>query len=588
MKRILFTLVVFISIISFHCQKELSYVNVGRNQNGFLPAVTLQGNILDEKGQPANGVTINAGGKITTTDARGYFRVSNASATEKNVLVTAEKLGYFKAYRSFIPTGGVNQVMIKLTRKDLSGQINSSNGGDITLSNGSKITLPTNTVATASGGSYAGTINVYAAYIDPTSKDISETIPGSLMGYNKDGKRVILTSYGMLVVQLESPAGEKLQIAQGSTATLTFPIPSSIQSSAPASISLWYIDEQTGIWKEEGTAVKNGDKYVGSVNHFSFWNCDTGALGVKLSMTLQSSKGSPLVYTLVRLTTAGGRVSSDWTDSLGQVSGLVPSDSALTMEVISYACNEVIYSKNIGPFNQRTDLGIISVDNSQSISAMHGRLLNCSNSPVANGYAIIYYYFMVNNVPVYYMMTYIPVDKSGNFSSDLLLCPGGLVRCQVLGVDDEAKRQSLLVNFTLSRTETNVGDIPVCGSSSEQFINYTLDGVDHSLTSGANDSLYGYTQSWGYSTIGGFNNTDDIGINYMDNSATGTFPLDNLAVTPYNDSSVVLLSPFNITITNHPQNVGDFYEGHFSGQFTHYTTGASVHNINGTLRVRRR
>src|SRR5215467_5886275 len=104
MKNVLSILVVFISIISFHCQKELGHVNVGGNQNSF----TVQGNILDENGQPASGVAINAGGKITTTDARGYFRVSNASIIEKSVLVTAEKPGYFKAYRSFIPTDGVN------------------------------------------------------------------------------------------------------------------------------------------------------------------------------------------------------------------------------------------------------------------------------------------------------------------------------------------------------------------------------------------------------------------------------------------------------------------------------------------------
>jgi len=587
MNKVLFILLVVVSIISFHCQKEVSYVNVAGNQNGFLPAITLQGNVLDENGQPAVGVAIKVREKTTITDARGYFRVSNASAIEKNVLVTAEKPGYFKAYRSFIPTNGVSQVMIKLTRKDLSGQINSSIGGDVTLSNGSKITLPANGVVTASGGSYAGPINVYAAYIDPTSKDISAIIPGSLTGDNKDSKRVTLTSYGMLGVQLESPIGEKLQMASGSTAVLTFFIPPSIQSTAPASISLWYIDEQTGIWKEDGTAAKNGNEYVGVVKHFSFWNCDIGTPGVKLSLTLQSPKGSPLVYTLVRLTTAGGRASLDYTDSLGQVSGLVPADTALTMEVISYACNEVIYSKNIGPFNQSTDLGIITVDNSQSISTIHGRLLNCSNSPVPKGYAMIYYYFMVNNAPVYYMMTYIPVDKRGNFSSDVVVCGGNVVLCQVLGVDDEAKRQSLLVNFNLTRTETNVGDISVCGSPSEQFINYTLDGVDHSLTSDASDSLYGHTLSWGYTNIGGFNNTDRIGFDYEDTSGAGTFPLGKLFVTPYDDSAVIVLPHFDITITNHPQNPGEFYEGHFSGQFTHYTTGAMTHNISCLFRVRR-
>src|SRR4030095_4887163 len=239
MKNVYFILFGVISILSFHCQKEVSYVNIAGNQNGFLIETTLQGNVFDENGQPAIGVAIKAGTQNITTDARGFFRIVNASVDAKNCLVTAEKIGYFKAYRSFIATAGVNQVMIKLIKKDLSGIVNSTSGGEISLSNGTKISLPANGVTKTSGETYAGPVNIFATYIDPTSRDISQTIPGSLMADNKNGKRVVLTSYGMLAVQLESPTGEKLKMASGSTATLTISIPPFIQSSAPSSISLW-------------------------------------------------------------------------------------------------------------------------------------------------------------------------------------------------------------------------------------------------------------------------------------------------------------------------------------------------------------
>src|SRR6185312_12452020 len=113
----------------------------------------------------------------------------------------------------------------------------------------------------------------------------------------KSNKRVVITSYGMLAVELESLTGEKLQIAPGNTATLMIPVPPSVASSAPSTISLWYVNEQTGAWQEEGTAQKNGNFYVGEVKHFSFWNCDIGASGVTLSMTFHSFTGSPLAYT---------------------------------------------------------------------------------------------------------------------------------------------------------------------------------------------------------------------------------------------------------------------------------------------------
>ena len=108
----------------------------------------------------------------------------------------------------------------------------------------------------ANGVAYTGNVNVYASYINPASSDIGKIVPGSFMADDKNNKRVVLSSFGMLAVTLESSAGEKLQIAANNTATLTIPIPTSISSSAPATISLWYVDEQTGIWKEQGLPKK--------------------------------------------------------------------------------------------------------------------------------------------------------------------------------------------------------------------------------------------------------------------------------------------------------------------------------------------
>src|SRR6185436_17584567 len=101
-----------------------------------------------------------------------------------------------------------------------------------------------------------------------------------------------------------------------------------------------------------------------------------------------------MAYAEVRLTDPGGVQwtdssgqvvsgpiqSSGWTDSLGQVSGLVPANKALLMEVLAYPCNEPVYSKNIGSFDQDTDLGAVTVNNIQSISSIHGKLLDCSNT----------------------------------------------------------------------------------------------------------------------------------------------------------------------------------------------------------------
>src|SRR6185369_10489629 len=145
MKRIYSLLFIFLSILSFHCQKELNPGPGNIIINNESPVITtLQGNILDENGLPATNVTVKVGSKVTSTNARGYFRIVNASLDKKTSLVTAEKQGYFKAYRVFSATSGVNQVVIKLIRRNLAGVINAASGGEVALANGSKISLPAN------------------------------------------------------------------------------------------------------------------------------------------------------------------------------------------------------------------------------------------------------------------------------------------------------------------------------------------------------------------------------------------------------------------------------------------------------------
>ena len=96
------------------------------------------------------------GNQTATTDADGYFRIRNAALDKKAALVTAEKAGYFKAYRTFPATSGTNQVVIKLIPRDLTGTIDAAAGGDVTTTEGLKIALPANgVVSAASGAAYS-------------------------------------------------------------------------------------------------------------------------------------------------------------------------------------------------------------------------------------------------------------------------------------------------------------------------------------------------------------------------------------------------------------------------------------------------
>ncbi|HYO21982.1 MAG TPA: carboxypeptidase-like regulatory domain-containing protein [Flavisolibacter sp.] len=583
-----------LSMLFQQCQRELSNIG-GPDFPGEIAApdpitCALQGNVFDETGAPAAGVTVQAGNKTAITNARGYFRINDAGLDKKSAVVTAIKAGYFKAYRTFAATSGANNIEIKLVKRVLAGTIDAAAGGEASLSNGSKVALPANSIVSAStNAAYGGSVRVYAAYIDPSAADISQTVPGSFMATDKDGRRVILTSYGMLAVELESTSGEKLQIKSGSTATLTTAIPSAAQASAPNTIALWSVDETTGIWKEEGTATKSGNVYVGQVSHFSFWNCDVSQNAVLLSLSLKLPGGESFVHAKVRIkrnTNNWGSTTYGTTDSVGQVSGYVPYNETLVLDVLD-ECGNAIYTQNIGPFTQNTNLGSITVTApATAMVTVKGKLLNCGNAAVTNGFALITFGNLTR---------FASVNASGDFQTTFIRCAGSPATVDIVGVDNGTQQQgSTPTAVTVVTPVTDAGNVSACGTSTVQYINYTLDGTNHSITSSvAGDSLVAYTidsaganQKTTY--VNGFevgSGTKNISFVFRHGTNTaGVYPVVTLAVQSF-QSNVLLVSPFNVTVTAFPQTAGQFYEGSFTGGFKDASN--ATHTLSGTFKVRR-
>ncbi len=588
MKRLFVFLLLSLTVL-FACRKEVSFFGTGDNPD-VLPVpdpitTVVQGNVLDETGQPAAGVLVQAGSKTATTDGKGYFRIADAPLDKKAALVTATLPGYYKAYRTFAATSGANQVVMKLIKKTVAGTVSAASGGEVVLNNGSKIALPANGVVTATGNAaFSGTVNVYASYIDPTSADISQIIPGSLLATNKEGKRVLLASYGMMAVELESASGEKLQIKPGTTARLTTAIPASIQASAPATIALWSVDETTGVWQEEGTATKNGSVYVGDVSHFSFWNVDVAQNTVTLSMTLKNSNNKPLVNAAVRIwrTSEGGAsFASGHTDSLGQVSGYVPANEPLSLELLD-ECGASFYTQNIGALGKSTDLGTVTVANTGSeVVTIRGKLVDCSNAAVTKGFAIITYGYKVR---------YAAVNATGDFETTFTRCSSSPSTVEIVGVDNTSQQQSSASSVTVAVPLTNAGTLSACGTSSAEFISYTIDGNNVSISSATADSLTAFTiDSMQIATkttyFSGLRiGTDNyITMRFRHAAASGTYPLDELSVQTFQRTT--LITPFNVVLTAYPQSAGLFYEGSFSGSFRDASN--ATHTINGTFRLRR-
>ena len=584
---LLSSLVISISLLS--CQKEVK--NYDPRTGGSTGTVvnptpvqgTVTGKVIDNNNNAVTGATVKAGSNTTTTDNRGLFRFNNIQLDKYSAVVTVEKSGFFKGYRVFSASpNNTNFIKLKLVPKTLIGSIDAVAGGSLSLPDNSKITLPASGIVVRSNNqSYSGSVKVYAEAIDPTSADIAQIVPGSFQGTDADNNRVILKSYGMLAVELEGSGGEQLQIATGKTAKLKFAIPSSLRSTAPATIPLWSVNETTGLWKEEGSATKGTDYYEGDVSHFSFWNCDVSIPTIFLELNLKTVEGS-LPFTQVKITRVNsGGATYGYTDSTGHVGGLVPKNEPLLLEVFSN-CNQPVYSQNIGPYSSNTNLGTITVTIPPiNYLQITGSAVNCSNQPVINGNAMIYYDGHLYNKPI----------SNGNFSLTVTRCSNSNATVEVVAVDNIGNEQSSIWSGTASSGTVSTGTLSACGTSSVSFFNYTLDGTNYSLSTATADSFFvstGNATSQPATLIMAFKkNQPNINIDfYTQGGAVGTFPVMFMTANQYGDSSITLVTPFNVTFTSYGV-VGQFIEGSFTGQFREILNN-NLHNVSATFRVRRR
>jgi hypothetical protein len=144
-------------------------------------------------------------------------------------------------------------------------------------------------------------------------------------------------------VSLTDNAGNALQLKDGASSQLTFPIPAGMESNPPATIPLWYFDEERGLWIEEGTATLQGNVYVGTVEHFSWHNLDVPGERVTIKGKVTDCEDKPVSYVKITVDQTAAV-----TNSKGEYSVYVPAATPVTVTVKSkdynYYSPEVSYN----------------------------------------------------------------------------------------------------------------------------------------------------------------------------------------------------------------------------------------------------
>lgn len=534
------------------------------------------GQIVDESNNPVASVAITVGNKTANTDINGVFIINNATVHEKFAFIKAKKTGYLDGSRSLVPTNGMNYARITLLSGTIVGTVNSGTSGSVSLGNGSKVTFDGN-FKTETGQPYTGVVSVIMKHLDPSDPSTVDKMPGMLLSANSSGEERVLETFGMMNIELRGSASQKLQLS--TTAQIEMPISTSQLASAPATIPLWHFDETLGYWKEEGAATKQGTKYVGTVSHFSWWNCDAQFPTIRLCVTVVNSNGVPLANVKVGIRRASNSYTvNGFTNSQGQVCGLVPANETLTMVVFD-SCGNAVSTTSIGPFSADTTLPNLVISNTSIQSTLvQGNLLKCDGTNVTNGYVLMRY----GNQNLMSTVT------NGAFSFTMLVCSATDTAFRLEGFDYDNLQTTNPINFTFTTPITNVGNITACNSISE-FISYRIDSnpvryiianitASVGTTSGSNSSgmsISGYNSTTPNTTerLYLFGNTSIPGI-----YTTSMFSIESVETGPINIQTVNAVS-FNLSSVGA---IGQYIDITFNGT---YTNSTGSHTINGVAHV---
>jgi hypothetical protein len=580
-------------LLLFSCKNE-TYLDIDDNNStpasnfnfGSSAQRNFQGVVLDTGGNPVNGATVTIGASTVTTNLKGFFTFKNASVKENFAHVKVTKSGYVNASRVLVPTNGMNRVNIMMIPVTTTSTVSAGSTSTVSLPNGTKVKFD-GSFKDTSGNAYSGNVNVAVFHLAPSNQYLNELMPGSLLATNSGGNARVMETFGMLHVQLTGSSGQNLQIANGHTAEITVPVDASQTSTSPSTIPLWSYDENTGMWNEDGSATKVGNAYVGTVSHFSWWNCDAQFEQAILKVTVKNPAGQALPNIKVALKRSSQTYETyGVTDNMGMISGIVPSGEVLILKIYDI-CNNVIYSANVGPFatGSTTTLPDITITTTASTTyTIQGNLKTCANTDVTDGYVSLRPAVPTN----YFQYVNVPVSSTGAFVMTTYSCTAN-PQFVLEGFDVANLQTTNDIPFTATSTVTNFNNLSVCNSVME-FISYKIDSQPITYIVGSiNAQWTGLTSSTpNYPAkqlkIGSvlpagpyFSMTQN---NMLGVAASFTtdymFELSGAVITPSNGNLVINIATFGA--------VGDYIDFTVNGTFTN-TSGS--HTITATGHVKR-
>lgn len=293
----------------------------------------------------------------TQTDANGAYSVEGLGLSSRFVL-NIQREGFVtrtEILANFADQPDIKRSPLMLPVNELTS-FSASSAASLTANGNVIVELPANAFVTASGSAASGLITPTITVIDPSGDP--GIMPGNYEVRNTEtGAINYIQSFGAVDIKFHDAEGNLLQLAANTSATISIPVAIGVDlATASATTPLFYFNEATGYWVQEGTATLVSESgrsfYRGTVTHFTTWNADRIYDTVNVRGCVHNAINNPLGY--VRVVSSGrdyiGQTTT-YTDINGEYSIPVRKSSAVLLTSISD-----VQSDTIAVDSQTTDI----------------------------------------------------------------------------------------------------------------------------------------------------------------------------------------------------------------------------------------
>jgi len=311
--------------------------NIGSGVSILPPAVVLPetdpgtgivyGKVLDAvTGENIEGVIVSSGGITDTSDVDGAYLLANVPYADR-VVVNTDVNGYSEQSKIVVLSESQHAVILnppllpvgtEVTFDPTADQTITTGNASVSIAADSLVYLLDN-VETAPVGQVTATLTNVDASGDPN------LMPGDYLNTNGS----YIESFGAISASFVDTDGNNLDLADGSTASISIPLAQSAASQDPA--AKYSYDRTSGLWSDEGSISLTNGTYTGDVTHFSTWNADDTYDQVLITGCVDDGLGSVLAGTVVKV--RGG-------DYIGTSSAIVAANG--TFSVVAKANSSVL------------------------------------------------------------------------------------------------------------------------------------------------------------------------------------------------------------------------------------------------------